>query len=93
MPPPQQAGMNGSMAGSEDLRGYGVLEFRFQPNGQVAMIDADGTQMGTYARAGNGVILRFYGGTVVYTGTFDGQMLAGTANNGKDTCNFSVTRR
>lgn len=84
--------VNTTWVGSENLGGYGRLEFRFQANGQVTMIDSDGTQQGTCTVAGNTVTLRFYQGTVVYTGTLTGQGLAGTATNGKSTWKFAVSR-
>ena len=83
---------NSTWIGTEKLANYGRLEFRFQGNGQVAMIDSDGTQKGTYTQTGNTVTLRFYQGTVVYTGTITGQTLVGTASNGKTTWSFSVNR-
>jgi len=78
--------------GTEDLPGYGPLSFRFQSNGQVTMIDAAGSLPGTYTQAGNTVTLSFDNGSVVYTGTLNGQTLAGGAQNGKGAIwNFSVS--
>jgi hypothetical protein len=92
-PQPVQNGIvNTTWVGSESLGGYGKLEFRFQANGQAVMIDSDGTHNGIFMVQGNTVTLRFYEGTVVYTGTINGSTLSGTATNGQATWNFSVTR-
>jgi hypothetical protein len=78
--------------GSESLQGYARLEFRFEAHGKVTMIDTDGSHPGTYTQQGNTVTLRFYDGGVVYSGTINGTVLAGTAQNGKATWNFTVNR-
>jgi hypothetical protein len=78
--------------GSEDLQGYGELEFRFRANGRVTMIDADGPHAGTFTSTGNRVTLRFHNGAVVYSGTIDGETLTGTATNGKTNWTFTVSQ-
>lgn len=78
--------------GTESLQGYSRLEFRFEADGKVTMIDADGSQSGAYSQQGNTVTLQFYNGTVVYTGTLNGTTLAGTASNGKSSWDFNVSR-
>jgi hypothetical protein len=81
---------NKILVGTESLGGYSRLEFRFGADGKVTMMDRDGSTPGTYTQQGNTIVLSFYQGTVVYTGTYDGQSLTGSARNGQTTWNFSV---
>ena len=67
--------------GKEDLQGFGNLEFRFQSNASVLMIDADGTTPGTWTQNGNQITLQFNNGRTTYTGTIQGNQMTGTARN------------
>lgn len=84
---------NSRWVGSETLANYGRLEFRFQANGQVIMIDTQGSHPGTYTVQGNRVTLTF--GGVVYNGTLNGSTLSGFAynvGNAQQKWTFSVSR-
>ncbi len=84
---------NTTWVGSENLANYGRLEFRFQANGQVTMIDAVGNHPGTYVVQGNRVTLTF--GGVNYNGTLNGNTISGYAynvGNAQQKWNFSVSR-
>jgi hypothetical protein len=81
---------NTSWSGGETLQGYGKLAFRFGPGETVSMIDADGTSTGRYSRSGSTVTLRFYDGTVVYTGTIAGEIIYGSGRNSRQSWTFSV---
>ena len=83
---------NSTWSGSENLKGYGKLEFQFGAGAQVTMIDKDGRTPGTYTKNGNSISLRF-GGTITYTGTINGQTMSGNATNTKDNWTWSVTRQ
>jgi hypothetical protein len=90
-PPAPAPGLaNTTWVGSEE--GFGRLEFRFQPTGQVTMIDTTGSHPGTYSLQGNAVTLTFFNGEVVYNGTLNGQAITGSAHNTKKTWSFSVRR-
>jgi hypothetical protein len=84
---------NTTWAGSETLGGFGRLTFQFGANGQVTMIDAKETSHGSYTVQNNNVTLRFYDGTVIYTGVINGSTLNGTAQNGESTWSFSVVKQ
>ncbi|SRR6266545_2957104 len=78
--------------GSEDLGGYGRLAFRFLSSKRVVMIDSDGKTEGKWSQKGSQVTLSFDAGQLVYTGTFNGPTLSGTASNGRTTWNWTVSR-
>jgi hypothetical protein len=91
--PPPVMGLTGStFSGDETLARYGNLQFRFLSNGQVQMVDADGSVMGTWLQSGNQVTLRFYNGNCVYTGTVEGNRISGTARAGNTPFSWSVSR-
>jgi len=92
-PAAQQGIANTTWVGSETLGGYGRLTFQFGGNGQVTMVDADGSSNGTYTIQNNNVTLTFYNGTVVYTGAINGSTMNGTAQNGEATWSFSVVKQ
>lgn len=75
--------------GSEQVQGFGALEFRFFANGKAIMIDAQQTVEGTYSVQGNTVRIAF--GSCVYTGTLSGNTISGTGQQ-NGTWNFSVTK-
>ena len=79
-----------SWTGGETLRQYGALSFRFNAGGQATMTDRDGNVNGSWAQTGNSVTLKFYGNTVTYTGTMQGNKISGTASNGKDNWTWDV---
>ena len=54
------------------------------------MTDRDGNVNGSWAQTGNSVTLKFYGNTVTYTGTMQGNKISGTASNGKDNWTWDV---
>jgi hypothetical protein len=84
---------NTTWVGTENLANYGRLEFRFQANGQVTMIDTAGSHPGTYIVQGNRVTLTF--GGVVYSGTLSGNTISGNAcnaGNNQQQWSFSVSR-
>jgi hypothetical protein len=84
-----------SYVGSETLGSYGRLEFKFSGANNVVMIDKDGQAPGTYTMQGSTVTIRFTysnGAVVAYTGTLNGSTIAGTATNGKDNWNFTVSK-
>jgi hypothetical protein len=84
---------NTTWVGTENLANYGRLEFRFQANGQVTMIDTAGSHPGTYVVQGNRVTMTF--GGVVYSGTLSGNTISGNANNvgnAQQKWSFSVSR-
>src|SRR5262249_14703117 len=49
---------------------------------QVVMIDAQETSKGDYSFDGTRIEMRFYNGSVIYTGKVTGQAMAGTAGKG-----------
>jgi hypothetical protein len=85
-----QPGRVFTLAGQEDLASYGALTFQLEPGGRALMFDHDGTEVGTWSANGPQYQLTFYNGTVVYTGTRQGNTLSGTAANGRTTWNWSV---
>jgi hypothetical protein len=94
---PQPAGVQNLVGtiwiGSENLGNYGRLEFRFQANGQVMMIDSDGSSMGTYTVQNNIVMLTFHQGKVSYAGNINGSTMSGKAGNtAGGAWTFSVSR-
>jgi hypothetical protein len=91
-PSPPPAG-EAIWSGTEDLTGYGKLASRFAGGNRVVMQDRDGATEGTWEQRGNTVTLRFYDGSVVYTGTMSGTVLSGTATNGRTTWGWTVTRQ
>jgi hypothetical protein len=91
-PPTRQTLANTSWSGHETLNGYSTLQFNLGPDGSASMVDRDGTTPGTWEQAGSSVILRFYGGTVVYSGTLGGNRFSGTGRNQRTTWQFAVGR-
>jgi hypothetical protein len=81
-----------SFSGSETLSGYSNLTFDLNNGGSATMHDADGTVGGTWRQSGNQVTLTFYNGNVVYTGTWNGNALSGSATNGQRTWSWSLSR-
>jgi hypothetical protein len=81
---------NTTWKGGETLQNYGELRFQFGSGDTVSMKDSDGTTTGQYSRSGRTVTLRFYNGTVVYTGTLDDNIIHGTGRNGRTSWTFSV---
>jgi hypothetical protein len=75
--------------GSEDLEGYGRLEFQFYSGGRVVMIDARETVDGTFSRSGDSITLSFPG-VATYSGYIRGNNMSGTGRDDKGTWNFSV---
>ena len=55
------------------------------------MVDKDGNTPGRWNQEGDNVTLTF-GGNVTYTGTVNGNKMEGSASNGKDSWNWSLTR-
>jgi hypothetical protein len=85
--------VNTTWIGQETLAGYGRLEFRFQSNGRVVMIDARGQSTGSYTQTGQSVTLSFgSASTAVYSGTIAGNTITGPARVGQTNWNFTVTR-
>jgi hypothetical protein len=68
-------------SGEETLPGYGKLSFAMYPNGRAVMVDARGTMDGIWRQQGNTFTLAFSNGSVVYTGTLNGNVLSGTATS------------
>jgi hypothetical protein len=79
-----------SWTGKENLQGYDRLTFQLNANGQAIMSDKDGNTRGTWSQVGNNITLRF--GSVTYSGDLQGARLHGTATNGKDRWNWSVSK-
>jgi S1-C subfamily serine protease len=78
--------------GSEQLQNYGRLRFEFTSPSEVTMIDARDTVPGMWRSVGNSITLEFFNGDVIYTGVITGDVMRGTARNGKDVWNWSVSR-
>jgi S1-C subfamily serine protease len=78
--------------GQEDRPGFGSLKIVFASSASVVLVPAKGTAVGTWKRDGNDVSLRFQNGGVTYSGTVEGRTLKGTADDGRNTWNWSVTR-
>jgi S1-C subfamily serine protease len=89
---PEALRLLGQWSGSENLAGFGNLRFNFVSSTAVFMHDAKETIMGNWSLQGVNVTLRFYNGTVVYTGQINGQTISGSASNGKDRWTWSVSR-
>jgi hypothetical protein len=89
---PRHGLADGSWSGGETLQTYGALQFHLGAGGQATMNDKDGSIPGSWSQSGNSVVLRFYEGHVVYTGTLNGRTLSGTARNGRTSWTFSVSR-
>jgi len=79
-------------AGTENLKGYAKLRFQFLEGGQAFMIDNDGKSPGRYVQNGAKVSLSFYDDKVLYVGTISGQTMSGSAQNGKSSWTFKLTR-
>jgi hypothetical protein len=84
---------NSTWRGGETLANYGRLTFRFGPGDTVEMIDTDGSQTGKYSRSGRSVMLRFYEGRVIYSGTLEDDIIYGSGRNGRTSWTFSVKRQ
>lgn len=67
--------------GNENLPGFGKLAFNMYSNGRVVMEDAKSTSDGSWRREDNHYTLTFSNGAVVYTGTLNGNVLAGDATS------------
>jgi S1-C subfamily serine protease len=78
--------------GQEDRPGSGNLKIVFTSSSTVVLIPAKGNVLGTWTKNGNEVTLRFQNPEVVYSGTLDGRAIKGTAEFGRTTWNWSVTR-
>lgn len=81
-----------SYVGTETLTGYNRLAFDLHANGRATMHDADGTTHGSWEASGTNVTLRFYNGTVVYVGSWNGDSLAGAAANAKTTWRWNLNK-
>ena len=94
-PPPKTPAeiLAGSWVGGETLKGYGRLEFNFNANGNVVMIDLKETTMGQWNSNGQNIDLLFYKGTVLYKGTINGRAISGTATNARDNWTWSVSKK
>ncbi|MBI1830754.1 MAG: hypothetical protein HYR84_04805 [Planctomycetes bacterium] len=77
--------------GSEQLEGYGELEFHYRAGGVVIMIDTDGANQGTFRQVGSEVTMTFYDGRVVYQGRIQGNTMTGTGRNQRGSWNFTVS--
>ena len=75
--------------GTENLGGYGRLEFQFPANGQVTMIDAREVSYGSFTRNGSNITLTFPG-RAVYHGVINGNTMSGTGHDDTRTWNFTV---
>jgi len=90
--PNQQSTLTGTVwTGSETLPGYGRLTFQFISNTAAIMIDARETSRGNYRQNGNSVTITF-GGGIIYSGTINGNSMAGNAHNGRDNWSWNVTK-
>jgi len=65
--------------GKETLSGFGALTFKTYPSGLAVMVDAKSTTDGVWRKDKNQITLTFANGTIVYTGTLEGNALSGTA--------------
>lgn len=81
-----------AVVGSENLQGFGRLEFRFLDKQRVLMVDAQANVTGTWYQNGNTVTLTFYNGNCYYAGTISGNRLSGRATAGKTGFDWSVSR-
>ncbi len=89
----QQANSNTNVwVGSENLPGYGRLEFRFADGGGVVMIDAREVSVGSFRRSGDTITITFPG-RATYTGTIEGSTMWGTARDSNGTWSWSVGYR
>lgn len=77
--------------GTEQLQGFGALEFRFFADGKAVMVDAQSTVNGTYAIQGNMVAISLPG-VATYTGTINGNTFTGQGKDDKGTWGFSVVK-
>jgi hypothetical protein len=87
--------LGSTFKGNETLGGYGDLTFIFHPKGRVTMIDTDGKVEGKWEESGQyvkKVTLRFYNGTVTYTGELMGHRLEGNATNGTNKWEWKLKR-
>ncbi|MBI2805261.1 MAG: hypothetical protein HYX68_09815 [Planctomycetes bacterium] len=75
--------------GTENLQGYGRLEFQFSDGGRVLMIDARENSNGSFTRNGSSITLTFPG-RAVYYGTINGNSMSGTARDSTRTWSWSV---
>lgn len=83
---------NTDWSGYETLGGYGNLRFVFTNSG-VTMYDKDGATPGTWQQNGESLTMWFYNGTVVYSGTIQGQTCnyrSSFLKNNDDFYEFSV---
>ncbi|MCS7045616.1 MAG: caspase family protein [Gemmataceae bacterium] len=67
--------------GSETLPGYGKLAFALYPDGRAVMIDARDTSEGVWRQENDQYTLLFGNGSVVYTGTRQGNTISGKATS------------
>jgi hypothetical protein len=89
-PPPVQ--LEGTWTGSENLQGFGRLQFRFEANGRVVMTDAQNTVAGRWYRNGNAIHLSFYNGNCDYFGTISGNQISGRATANNRSWTWTVSR-
>lgn len=75
--------------GTEDLPGYGRLEFQFFDGGRAVMIDARETVEGSFTRNGDSVTLTFRG-VATYSGTIRGNSMSGTARDDTRTWSWNL---
>jgi hypothetical protein len=75
--------------GSEDLPGFGPLQFVLRSNGQVAMMDAKETVTGSFVQQGPNISLTFPG-RAVYTGVISGATMSGVARDNGRFWNWAV---
>ncbi len=96
-PPP--TGVAQVYAGTESLAGFGKVQFSIYPDGRVLMVDARDTVEGVWQKSDQLITLAFFNGSVVYTGTFNGATLSGTATgpssrqNAKKSWTWTTTQR
>jgi hypothetical protein len=83
-----------TFSGGETLAGYGKLKFHLGRDAKhtAVMYDTDGVVRGTWEQSGSQITLRFYNGTVIYRGSLNGNVLSGTASNGRQNWTWKVER-
>lgn len=97
-PPDKVAGKDGKSptlvgtkwTGSETLPGFGKLDFWFSAPNVATKTDAKITRQGNFELRGNQVSITFQEG--VYKGSVNGDKMSGTASNGSQNWEWTVTK-
>jgi hypothetical protein len=94
MPPqsPLEALYGTAWNGSEDAPGYGKLRFEFSPSNILKVIDAQGSQNGSWSLDGQKMNMFVSGRNANFNGVINGKTMSGEAEAGKKPWKWTVTQ-